>query len=70
MNERTKHFTNKEFDALERNSEGRILGDFPMLSCWFTCSQIQRLQSDDHSYYQDCAEENRVMLAEFMKYEM
>ena len=64
--ERDTKLTNAEFAALERNADGRILRDFDLAWIWATDSQKMRMHGDDQSRGDDCDEEMRCMLAEFM----
>jgi len=66
LNNRETKLTDAEFDSLERNENGRIIDDFPMAWIWMTAEQKDRLHGDDISYGDDCDEEMRCMMAEFM----
>ena len=61
---RTSKFTNAEFKALPRYSNGRII-DLPMNFMWLTDSQKENLHDDDYSYYDELEEECRIMMEEF-----
>lgn len=65
MEDRTKKFTNAEFNALPRYENGRIecLSEIFM---WLTASQVEKLHSDDWAYYGDLEEEVRIMAQEFL----
>ena len=62
--DRTKKFTNAEFNALERYPNGRIV-DLSECFIWLTEAQVAQLHGDDWSYYDDLQEELRCeMMAE------
>lgn len=63
---RETKFTDAEFDAIERNSEGRIIDDFDLVACFLTEAQVERLHSDDWSRYGEWEEEMRCLIAEFL----
>lgn len=63
---RTKKFTDAEFAALARNSDGDITDDLPMASIWMTAAQRDRLTGDDWQRVQECDEELRIMAQEFL----
>ena len=68
-NERTKKFTNAEFKALPRYENGRVK-NLSEIFMWLTKAQVEKLNGDDYSYYDDLQEEVRIMAADFLKYEM
>lgn len=62
-NIRTKKYTMKEFNAIERNSDGDILDTwehFPLI----TEKQRKLLSDDDYSRYENYLEEMRCMMHE------
>lgn len=65
LENRTTLLTDAEFDLIERNEEGRILGDFDLTYIWTTPSQRERLHDDDWSRGQELEDELRIMAAEF-----
>lgn len=67
--ERTKYFTNAEFNALLRNDDGEIenLSDHFI---WLTDKQIDRLSGDDWMRVCELQEEIDIMKADFLAYEM
>lgn len=60
MTDRTKSFTNAEFQALPRYPNGCIQ-DLPMHFMWLTNAQKEKLHGDDWSYLDDLEEEARIM---------
>ena len=67
--ERTKYFTNAEFNALSRNDDGEIenLSDHFV---WLTEKQIDRLSDDDWMRVCELQEEIEIIKADFLAYEM
>lgn len=57
---REKKFTNQEFSELERYSSGRLDG-LSVYFMWLTEAQVEKLHSDDWSYYHELQEESRVL---------
>ncbi len=66
LDNRETKLTDAEFDAIERNADGRILDDFDMVWIWSTEEQRAQMHGDDVSRGDDTDEELRCMLAEFM----
>ena len=65
INDREAKFTDAEFDALERNEDGRILDDFDLVWCWATDEQKERMHNDDQSRGFECDEGLAYLMAEF-----
>lgn len=66
LNNRTKKFTMVEFNALDRNDEGRVVSDFDLAWVWMTNNQKAMLHGDDQSRGFDVDEEiHHMMHAEF-----
>jgi len=63
----TVQLSDEQFDALERES-GRIV-DLPLCYHVLTAGQVERLHSDDWSYYEDLLEEERHLVAEYFTQE-
>lgn len=61
-----KKLTNKEFKALERNEDGRLI-NLPDVFYLLTAEQIDKLHEDDWSYYDDLCEEMSYLYAEAVK---
>lgn len=57
--------SDEQFEALERHN-GRI-ADFPMCYHVLTQGQVEALDADDWSYYEDLLEEERCIIAEAME---
>tara|TARA_R100000995_G_C3415986_1_gene91607 strand:- start:53 stop:268 length:216 start_codon:yes stop_codon:yes gene_type:complete len=67
--ERTKSFSNAEFNALSRNDVGEII-NLSDHFVWLTDKQIDRLHDDDWSRVIELQEEIEIMKADFLDYEM
>lgn len=67
--ERTKCFTNAEFNSLSRNDEGEII-NLSDHFVWLTDKQINRLSGDDWMRVCELQEEVEIMKADFLAYEM
>ena len=65
--ERTKAFSNAEFNALPRNDVGEII-NLSDHFVWLTDKQIDRLHDDDWSRVIELQEEIEIMKAEFLDY--
>ena len=65
--ERTKSFSNAEFNALSRNPSGEII-NLSDHFVWLTDKQIDRLHDDDWSRVLELQEEIEIMKAEFLDY--
>ncbi len=61
---RTSAFTNAEFRAIPRNSDGDII-DFEDAAVFITAAQRDKLTGDDQSRMEDFDEELRCLRAEF-----
>ena len=66
LDTRETKLTDAEFASIERNADGRILDDFDMIWIWATAEQKARMHGDDMSRGDDCDEEMRCMMAEFL----
>ena len=64
MSDRKRKFTNAEFKALKRNSDGDITEDLSMNYIWMTESQLEQLSNDDYSRVDDYREEMSYMMAD------
>ena len=65
LDTREVKLTDAEFATIERNEEGRILGDFDMVWIWATKDQKDRMHEDDWSRGQDLEDDFIHMMAEF-----
>lgn len=63
--DRTEKFTDAEFDALARNSDGDVIDDLGMAYIWMNEAQVERLTGDDYTRVDEYREEMRYMMAEF-----
>ena len=63
--DRIKRFTDAEFKALERYTDGSVV-DLGQVFMWFTDKQREQLSGDDWSRVDEYEEEARCLLGEFM----
>jgi hypothetical protein len=65
LDTRINPLTDAEFDDLDRYESGRIV-QLSEIHHLLTDDQVQRLESDDWSYYNELQEELAVEMAEFL----
>ena len=64
--DRTKKFTNKEFNELERDSDGDVVC-LSTAFVWVTDTQKETLTDDDHSRLNEYNEELSYLIADFLR---
>lgn len=64
LSTRETKLTDDEFDAVERNSEGRIVDDFDLVWIWATEAQRDQMHEDDAARGEELEEELRVLHAQ------
>lgn len=64
---RNKPFTDKEFNAIPRNSDGDIShSDIDLIFCWLTEKQVNKLSDDDFARHCEHKEELEYLLSDFI----